>query len=403
MLSTRIAAGAVENTARDYPQHWTPFVNCPWSETSNQMGLSEYHVGHTPSGAPQLYSAHRMRTTAYAGLVGAARIPNLVFFDYFSQTEDRLLHGVERIAQEMADLKPSLLSPVTATQPEIVVGSSCEGCAARAWAEEVLGSTGVCVHAIVLNSKNQFQPLEATLKFDGLPDTITASLPFEGDADRTVELSHGALKDMIAPNSVNVYRIGCHLPPPDKSNLSPNPDFELPSLMGGVTGWSGGRAGWWASDGHDLRARMFLDTTRPQHGRYALRITVPSAAPLTNPWAEECAPECNADSDGFLLAPHTTFAISVWARCDAAGPMRLELLTGHWVPDPVEYAGFHTAGTYVRNQTLATSAVNGTWQRVSASVAAAAEGRFLQLRFSGGPGMMFLDNTYIGANLTRHE
>ena len=41
IYAERIAAGAVENTARDYPQHWTPFVNCPWSETSNQMGLSE--------------------------------------------------------------------------------------------------------------------------------------------------------------------------------------------------------------------------------------------------------------------------------------------------------------------------------------------------------------------------
>ena len=58
-----------------------------------------------------------MRATAYAGLVGDARIANLVFFDYFTNTEDRLLHGVENIAEEMADLKPSLLAPVTVAQP----------------------------------------------------------------------------------------------------------------------------------------------------------------------------------------------------------------------------------------------------------------------------------------------
>lgn len=114
----------------------------------------------------------------------------------------------------------------------------------------------------------------------------SAFLPFEDNGERTVMVNSGSLHDMIAPNSVNIYRIGCTLPPPDKHNFSPNGDFEMHGLLGGVTGWSGGRAGWYSSDGHDLRARMFLDTTRPQHGRYALRITVPTAAPLTTGWAQ---------------------------------------------------------------------------------------------------------------------
>ena len=415
VLSTRISPSSMENSGRDFPNYWTAFVNCPWSESSNQMGLGEYHVGHTSAGAPQVYSAHRMRTTAYAGLVGDAGIANLVFFDYFTNTEDRLLHGVERIAQEMQDLKPSLLAPLTTPQPSISVATA--GLRARAWSEDVRGSTTVCIHAIVLNSLNAFQPVNATLTFAGLPESIKASLPFEGDADREVGVSSGTIHDMIAPNDVNVYRIGCTVPPPEKTNLSPNPGFELPSLMGGVTGWSGGRAGWANDDHHDLRARMVLDTTNPHQGRYSLRITVPTAAPLVQPWAEECAPECNAGSDGFLLVPHTSFRISVWARCDsAAGTMRLELLTGHWAQDPVEAAAFHTVGAYVANQSLVASTVNASWQRVSASVSAAgvshrpitpggidSPGRFLQLRLSGGPGMMFLDNAFIGANVTEDD
>ena len=39
-LSSRSSPSAVENTARDYPMFWAPFVNCPWSESSNQMGTS---------------------------------------------------------------------------------------------------------------------------------------------------------------------------------------------------------------------------------------------------------------------------------------------------------------------------------------------------------------------------
>lgn len=76
-LSARTAAGAVENTARAYPMFFEPFVNCPWSESANQLGLSEtdYKGGFSP---------HRMRSTAYAGLVGTAGLPNLIFFDYFT-------------------------------------------------------------------------------------------------------------------------------------------------------------------------------------------------------------------------------------------------------------------------------------------------------------------------------
>ena len=80
--------------------------------------------------------------------------------------------------------------------------------------------------------------------------------------------------------------------------------------------------------------------------------------------------------------------------------MQLEILSGHWEIDPVEAAGYHTVGKYVRNETFTASPVNGTWRRIHASVAASTADRTLQLRFSGGRGMMFLDSTYIGINMT---
>ena len=94
-----------------------PFVNCPWSEGANQLGLSEtnYKGGFSP---------HRMRSEAYSGLVGSAGLPNLIFFDYFTDTEDALLHEVGQIAREMADLKSVLLAPLTMSQPSVHVENS---------------------------------------------------------------------------------------------------------------------------------------------------------------------------------------------------------------------------------------------------------------------------------------
>ena len=73
-LPGRSGPSSVENTGRAYPMFWTPFVNCPYSESANQLGLSEtdYRGGYSP---------HRMRSTAYAGLVGDAPLLGLLFFD----------------------------------------------------------------------------------------------------------------------------------------------------------------------------------------------------------------------------------------------------------------------------------------------------------------------------------
>ena len=109
--------------------------------------------------------------------------------------------------------------------------------------------------------------------------------------------------------------------------------------------------------------------------------------------------ECNAGSDGTQLVANTTFIITVWARSD--GPdMTVSVLSGAWRVNATVALSFHTVGTYVRSETFATATVNGTWQRLSARVAASAQDRLLQLQFSGGPGSVFIDNTFIGANMT---
>eukprot|EP01046_Picozoa_sp_COSAG06_P018953 COSAG06_NODE_1335_length_9833_cov_37.824205_6_plen_315_part_00 len=216
-------------------------------------------------------------------------------------------------------------------------------------------------------------------------------------------LSHGQwlaelLNDTAAPNSVNVYRIGCSVAAPDDSNLSPNPSFEEPFLLGGITAWSGGRAGWWGDDGHDSRARLYTDTSDPQHGRYSLRINVPScsAAGLTVPWAQDCSPHCNADSDGFRLAANTSYTIQLWARSEPPG-MELQVVAGAWALDQAECNAFHVAGQYLRNQTLGGRTLNASWGRIAVVYKAAPEDQHLQLQILSGRGRVFIDNTFIGA------
>ena len=159
---------------------------------------------------------------------------------------------------------------------------------------------------------------------------------------------------------------------------------------------------------------MFLDPTRPQHGRYALRITVPSTVPLVTMWAQACVdsyypsvhshPECNADSDGTMLPKHTRYTIQLWARSDRVKDgMTVDILTGGWRHNATEAAAFFTVGTYVRNETVATAVVRGKWVRVGGELSAVDYDRNLQIRLSGGPGRVFIDNTFIGANMTAND
>ena len=49
----------------------------------------------------------------------------------------------------------------------------------------------------------------------------------------------------------------------------------------------------------------------------------------------------------------------------------------------------------MRNETVASAALDQTWQRISGELAASDADRHLQLQFAGGPGMVFLDTTVI--------
>eukprot|EP01052_Picozoa_sp_SAG31_P045534 SAG31_NODE_8351_length_1468_cov_1.231556_1_plen_137_part_10 len=137
---------------------------------------------------------------------------------------------------------------------------------------------------------------------------------------------------------------------------------------------------------------MAVDTTDAQHGRYALRFTVPSTSMLTTPWSQACIDpyypsvhreaECDAGSPGTYLPAGTHYTFRLWARCEPDG-MRIKITTGHWLVDPSANAAFHTFGTYKKNETVKLSAVsspsgqklNSTWQIVVGVLPPVAWGR----------------------------
>ena len=100
-----------------------------------------------------------------------------------------------------------------------------------------------------------------------------------------------------------------------------------------------------------------------------------------------------------VLPKNTRYSIELWARSDKPG-MKVEILTGSWEADKAAAAAYHTIGTYKPTETVASATANGTWQRISGHLSPSAQDRSLQLRFSGGPGMIYIDNTRIAANAT---
>ena len=112
--------------------------------------------------------------------------------------------------------------------------------------------------------------------------------------------------------------------------------------------------------------------------------------------------ECNAGSDGTFLPANTRYTIQFWARSDPPG-MAVEALTGSWAANEAAHEGFHQVGTYVRNETVAGATLNNSWQLIRGVLPVRATGRFLQLQLQNGSGSLYIDNTFIGANMTEHE
>ena len=111
--------------------------------------------------------------------------------------------------------------------------------------------------------------------------------------------------------------------------------------------------------------------------------------------------ECNAGSDGTFLPAGSRYTISIWARGQPSSPtaMRIEIATGHWQLDTNAAAAYHTVGSYMRNETVASGVVNASWQRFNGVLGASTQGRYLQLILHG-PGAIFVDSAFIGANMS---
>ena len=358
---------------------WEPIVNCPEGESSWENAADPF----TP---------RQLRALTYAGLVLPATMVHQLYFDLCSMTEQPLINAVSDMALELQELMPSLLNELTDSPPTAT--SSDPRVLVRAFSEPpAVGSDAeFCVHIIAVNT--HARPVQVGIALqESRPTALSSSvvnvtLPFTAH-EVYAQARGGMFVDSLPGGGVRVFRMGCTMPLaqegcPDPNNQLVNPDFEWWSTLGGVAGWCASRAGFYAQDNHDQRATCHLDTRRPKHGRRCLRIVSPTAnATLTLPFQGSGA--------GLQLMPSTNYSIRVWARSQPAG-LRLTVVNGSWGES-------RAPAVYTQAATLATLSLTKDWQLLEAQVAPTSGNGALQLRVRG-KGMLFLDDAFVGANVS---
>ena len=367
---------------RQWPMQFEPIVNCPQGESSWEDAAAPF----TP---------RMLRALTYAGLVLPATMVNQLYFDLCSMTEQSIINAVSDMALELQELMPSLLHELSGSQPTST--SSDPRVLVRAFSEPpAIGSNSdFCFHIIAINTA--VQPVqtgialrEATTTSFSSSQVVNVTLPFEADIEAYTTSRGGVFVDSIPGGGVRVYRMGCTMPLaqagcPDPNNQLMNPDFEWRSTLGGVAGWCGSRAGFYAQDGHDQRATCHLDTRRPKQGRRCLRIVSPTATEtLTIPFQGSGA--------GLDLQPYTHYSIRIWARSQPVG-LQLSVVNGSWTQTRAP-AAYTQAGP-----AFAMISLTQEWQLLAAQVMPTDGDGALQLRVHG-QGMLFLDDAFVGQNVS---
>jgi hypothetical protein len=178
------------------------------------------------------------------------------------------------------------------------------------------------------------------------------------------------LVDVLAGGAKAVYQLGCHTKPwpwgcgdgdgiPTGCGLI-NPDFEDFIIAGRPFGW--GLA--LENDGHDARAALALDLAQPQHGRHALRITVPpSAQPLVIPFSSPPNPQLPW---GLQLHPNLTYNISLYLRSIPPG-LSVQIVNGTQV-DTQPSTTVPVPGTRLEYNTIGSFNLTSEWRRYEVSI-----------------------------------
>ena len=198
--------------------------------------------------------------------------------------------------------------------------------------------------------------------------------------------------DFVGSGETNVYQVGCHVagwPEGCGDGFGSsfncgiaNPSFEDFPIAGFPLGW--GLVYGAVYNHRDARASMMLDTSYPQHGRHALRVVVPTDAPLVVPVSTPFAPKCGP---GLQLAPHKVYNVSFFARS---------------VPPGMALSGGTTGASELPVNATMAETLTGEWTEMRLVVAT---GAALNGGIAGslalvatGAGHLFLDNFAIATS-----
>ena len=376
-----------------YPLDWEPVINCPWGESNWEFGP---------------FSPQTMKATSWAGAV-VGGTASMLYFDWNGDVSNdlpdwQLTVAAEQAGLEMDSIAPSLAAPVDGSvpQPTITVRSTSTTVdvsppatpagfvRAAVYREAPTRGTADCVHVVAVNAK----PSSATCTFvlSGAGNHTAATQPLMWDTQLrhpeqvTLPISVvdgvSVFESVIGPTQAVIYRLGCDVE--TRAGNLPNPDFELPSSPGNVFGW-----GLSMHDANrDPRAAVHADTSRPAHGRIALRLVVPTSAPLTMPVSNAGATPggCSDGDQGFqFFKANTSYEISFMARSSVLG-MTLSVMSGSWTHYNSNYSAIS-----LHNVTLGMQ-----WMQINTSVTPTTPATScFQVQAQGAIGMLWLDDFFV--------
>ena len=259
-----------------------------------------------------------------------------------------------------------------------------------------------CIHVAAVNTGNTNEDATFTVAspwFAGAKAALLSSVLFQVSLHRQLstivpggDQTARSFTDSIGPGQATVYRLGCAVqpaplvaemlsPPPPFQDLQ-NPSFEEFVLAGDVASWGLSKDYPYLRDG---RSRVAADLSTAQHGRRALRVTVPSTSWLLVPLSIPSKAAIPGVS-GLYLPASRHVKVSLWVRTPAAA-LKVQLFAAIW--NATDITGMTTQRVFTSD-----IHVNQTWQQIRAVGESGPKASCLNLRTSG-PGLLYVDNVVV--------
>ena len=243
-------------------------------------------------------SAQELRAMTYAGLItGATAIQYFIYSPGIFPTSPRLTAEAGKLAQEVMEMTPFLLSE----EPRRIATASGADVLAGAWQDR---GTALVTVVNVANAPSTFRVTLEDCSYSGPAEVL-----FE---NREVEVHAGVIDDIIDAQGTRVYQIPegpfqADRAPLAADNLRDNASFEA---------WVSAASPPDVMANRSRGSTCFLDGRTAVNGRHSLRIT---AADTKGVELTFNAVGQSGVFTGAKIQPADRYRVSIWAKADRPG------------------------------------------------------------------------------------